>query len=1550
MTTSGDSNGIGGSFLQKERSCILVGNETLLAECGKLLLEHGFGIAAVAADPLSPAADWARRSGLVLAEKPRDLLADEAHRVDYLFSISNLSVLPAEVLALASRAAINFHDGPLPELAGLNTPVWALLDGAPAHGVTWHLMTGAVDEGAILASERFAIAPGETALSLNTRCFEAGLKSFAVIVRDLDGAVARAVPQSRRPDRMVGRADRPRASATIDWNQPAQDIARMVRALDFGLYANPMGVPKAIVADRLLLVHEVTPLKTVSGRAPGSVIVSGPTPVVATADFDVRLDRVATLAGDVLTGTQLSDLLIGIPAFGMLDPARREELDGLDAAAGRYESWWRRRLRQRDSVQLPQFRPRVAEGPAKPFAFDQTLPPGIAGNTALAAVVAWLARVADRGSVEIGYADRVSRARLGDVADWFAPEMPLRVDVDFAQPLGAIRDTVTREVAGLHRRVAIAADLIARSPELRGRAGFDHPVSVQLVDTPDEAQAGQAVLDIAICPTQGILRWTCDATRIDRADAEDLARGFAAMFSHRASDTAIGGLSLLEPEEYATLVGAWNATDGPVAVEPWHRRFVAQARLTPHKVAVTALGVSLTYGELDALSNRIAHELTARGVGPETLVGLHLSRSVELIACLIGVHKAGGAYVPLDPSYPHDRIAHMVADSGLALILSETALAADLPVTAAPILHVDTLREAFAARPGTAIDGGAGGDNLAYMIYTSGSTGLPKGVMVEHRNLANFYAGMDRHIAPDGTWLAVTSLSFDISTLELMWPLMHGYHVVIASEREVRGDVPAIGAEKRAVGFSLFYFASSSAGSAAEQYRLLLDGARFADAHGFEAIWTPERHFHDFGGPYPNPAVAGAAIAAITSSVHIRAGSVVGTLHHPLRIAEEWALVDNLSSGRVGIAFASGWQPDDFVLNPAAFADRAGTLARCVDDVRGLWRGEARAWPGPLGHEVSVRTYPRPIQPELPVWITSAGSVDTFREAGRIGANVLTHLLGQSVGEVAAKIAAYRAARSAAGHPGEGRVTLMLHTFLGESEEAVREVVRAPLVEYLRTSTSLLKQYAWSFPAFKTPAGAAKLELSDLSAEETDALLDHAFERYFETSGLFGTPEDNVALVARLSGIGVDEIGCLVDFGVEAQTVIDHLPAIARLKDLARNEAVERPLHDLMARHGVTHLQCTPSLLQVLAGDEASRPCLAALKHLMVGGEAFPPQLAGDMAKLVSGTVMNMYGPTETTVWSAVHALEPGEGAPPLGRPLLNQQIYILDRRLQPVRQGMPGELVIGGAGVVRGYHDRPELTAERFVAHPFIPGERAYRTGDLARQRPDGTLEFLGRLDHQVKIRGYRIELGEIEAALTAHPQVTEAVVIARREGAATRLVAYVAPRSDAPGVEELRAHLREGLPDFMVPANFVLLDALPRTPNGKIDRKALPDPVSVVVDNSAEVSDAPATGVEAQIQAIWCDVLKLPQVRPSDNFFDIGGHSLLAIQVHRRLSAELSQPVALTDIFRFPTIAALGAHLAGGEGAEGNPAAAQDGQNRAAMRNQARQRRSIARIGVRV
>ena len=1530
---------------RKPRS-ILIGRETLLAECGRMLLDEQHEIVAVVA-PEGPAAAWARRSGLPLFSRSKDLVDAGLGPVDYLFSITNLAVLPADVLGIASRAAINFHDGPLPAYAGLNTPSWALLAGEPEHGVTWHLMTDDVDCGDILASETIAIEDGETSLSLNTKCFEAGLQTFAALAADLDAALTRRQPMPGAPLRFFGKEMRPAAAATIDWHAPAEEIARHVSALDFGGYRNPLGISKALLGDRLLLVHGVTLLDSCSGAAPGTVVEGGEAAIVATGSRDLRIDRLTGLDGEPLPPSALR----AGTSFTSLEGERQITLGTLDSAAARYEGWWHRRLAARDPLLLPQFQAKSGGKGVAHRVAEHSVPAERTACELLAAWIAYLGRVADRDTVDIGYVDQVYRSRLEDVEAWFADELPLQVAIDWKQPLHVFADRLANEVGTMHRGIAIARDLTARMPDLRGSTGFAYPVSVQLTDRLDRVVAAEgAALHLAIASDGSACRLIHDSERIDDAAVADLWAGFETMLTacDAAPETPLGRLSLLDDAEYHRVIRAWNAEAGKTSgVAGVHRMIADQARLAPDRTAVTARGRSLTYAELDAQANRLARYLHALGVGPDILVGLNVERSVEMAVCVLAIHKAGGAYVPLDPAYPRDRLAHMISDSGMPVIITQSSLAGDLPPAEARVVCIDQLASELSALSAEPFDGGATAENLVYVIYTSGSTGLPKGVMIEHRNLVNFFAGMDRQLEPDGVWLAVTSLSFDISVLEICWPLTRGYHVVIATEREVRGDVVSREGGK-APQFSLFYFASSDSTNAADQYRLLMEGARFADANGFEAVWTPERHFHAFGGPYPNPAVISAALAASTSRLKIRAGSVVATLHHPARIAEEWALVDNLSGGRVGIAFASGWQPNDFIFNPDNFADRNGALKRCMDDVRGLWRGETRSFPGPLG-DVELLTYPRPVQPELPVWITSAGNVQTFEEAGRSGANVLTHLLGQNVEEVGKKVAAYRRARSEAGHAGEGHVTLMLHSFVGENADEVRSIVQRPLTEYLRTSTNLLKQYAWSFPTFKRPVGAEagnELDLSGLSDAETDALLDHAFDRYFETSGLFGTPEDCLPLIRSLRGIGVDEIGCLVDFGVDTDTVLASLPALDRLRQLAAAEAeeAENTLPELMVQHGVTHLQCTPSLLNILASDGAARPHLTELKRLMVGGEAFPPHLARDMFSLVDGAVMNMYGPTETTIWSTTHSLGAGDDAPPLGRPLLNQQTYVLDRRMQPVRPGTPGELIIAGDGVVRGYLNRPELTADRFIADPVASSGRAYRTGDLVRQRHDGTLEFLGRLDHQVKVRGYRIELGEIEARLAEHPDVIEAVVVAHRGAGAVdaRLIAYLAAANGSPSNDALRDHLRASLPEFMVPSNFIQIDALPRTPNGKVDRKALPDPESVVIEIAAGQAAEPASGLEGQIQAVWCDLLGLPRVGLRDNFFDLGGHSLLAVQLHRRLSAVSEKPVSLTDIFRFPTVATLAAHLSV---SQPQVAAAREGQDRASNRRAALQRRGAAR-----
>ena len=295
--------------------------------------------------------------------------------------------------------------------------------------------------------------------------------------------------------------------------------------------------------------------------------------------------------------------------------------------------------------------------------------------------------------------------------------------------------------------------------------------------------------------------------------------------------------------------------------------------------------------------------------------------------------------------------------------------------------------------------------------------------------------------------------------------------------------------------------------------------------------------------------------------------------------------------------------------------------------------------------------------------------------------------------------------------------------------------------------------------------------------------------------------------------------------------------------------------------------------------------------RIPVGGEALPRDLANELIERAGGA-WNMYGPTETTVWSTCEYVSREEGPILIGRPIGNTQLYVLDQQQQPVPVGVPGELYIGGAGVVRGYLNAPELTEERFVADPFSrdPHSRLYRTGDQVKYHRDGGLEYLSRLDNQVKIRGFRIALGEIETSLQAHPVVKQSVVAVREDRPGdVRLVAYiVAEKGQHVTVTEVRKYLRSSLPDYMIPQHVVELEMLPMTPNGKIDRKALPSPLGGTMEAAAYA--APQTEMQKALAAIWQEVLDIDRVGVHDNFFELGGHSLLSMQLIAQIKDRLN------------------------------------------------------------
>ena len=353
-----------------------------------------------------------------------------------------------------------------------------------------------------------------------------------------------------------------------------------------------------------------------------------------------------------------------------------------------------------------------------------------------------------------------------------------------------------------------------------------------------------------------------------------------------------------------------------------------------------------------------------------------------------------------------------------------------------------------------------------------------------------------------------------------------------------------------------------------------------------------------------------------------------------------------------------------------------------------------------------------------------------------------------------------------------------------------------------------------------------------------------------------------------------------------------------------------RRIIEMVADHHITILQTLPSLLSALL-EQPDFASLTSLRRLVCGAEALPSALRQRALSTLHVEFCNLYGPTEATIDTVfwISPPQPDLRAVPIGRPIANVRAYILDEKLTPTPIGVPGELYIGGEALTRGYLYRPDLTAERFIPDPFQSGGRLYRTGDLARFWLSGEIEYLGRSDQQVKLRGFRIELGEIEAVLSQHPSVHRSVITLREDKPGDkRLVGYIVSTDEGapPSVNELRRHLAAALPEYMIPATFVFISALPLTTAGKIDRKALPVPDAVRPDLQ-NVYTAPRSPVEELIALIWAEVLQLRQIGIDDNFFELGGHSLRATQVISRLRTAFNSDLPLRTLFESPTVREL-------------------------------------------
>jgi len=1513
-------------------SCFVVGNGIVVLSCLEILLQKDCQVLGVySTDNLLQ--KWCEEHDITYTAS-RQIFQKTLLNVDYdyLFSINNTQwIIPENVIKRARKASINYHDSPLPKYAGLYATSWALLNGETQHAVTWHEMSGEIDTGRIFKQKTVPILPDDTAFTLNVSCFDATVNSFAELVQELAMDIVQPWTQDLSQRSYFGLSDRPDATALICYDVSSKDICNLVKALDFGSVRNELGLPKIWLPGGVVVVGSARSITTALG-IPGQVLKLEPEGIcIATIDGGVQLSRLTTLNGKDISEEQLrADYGVRVgDVLPVIDPEIRDAISQRNVAICRYEQKWSERLMQLAPFRHPYLPVATIEQPRDISLHCYSivlLTKQVEAKSLLAMFAAYCARLATETEFDLGLQTDSQRSIAPEI---FAQRVPIHVQTQPEESFNEFKNRFETTLDQTSRLGSFRHTLLRRYPELQDQSNF-LPVAIVLASSPEHLNWHHLQASIVfVAYEDGSLPELLHAGTLNDSDSKAIVQQLQSFINAciKNPQQSLHQLPLLSVTEQQQILGDWNQTAQPFPTDKCiHELFEQQVTQNPDAIAVAFQERQLTYRELNAQANQLAHYLQLQGVAPDVLVGLHLERSLAMMVGLLAIHKAGGAYLPLDPDFPQERLAFMVEDSQTKVILTQEKLIPNLIVDDhVRIIPIDIMLGEIAQQPITNPSTGVTPENLSYIIYTSGSTGKPKGVMVEHGNVVNFFTGMDAVIdhEPPGVWLAVTSLSFDISVLELFWTLARGFKVVIYNPKAERQKSPAgelkLQNPTKHTDFSLFYFSSHEQGQdAAAKYRLLLEGAKFADENGFKAVWTPERHFHAFGGLFPNPVVSSAAIAVITKNIQIRAGSCVSPLHNSVRMAEDWALVDNLSQGRVGISFAAGWQPNDFVLCPQAFENRKEIMFGQIEEVRALWKGETLAYPNGKGEMVEIQTLPRPIQSTLPVWITAAGNPETFQMAGASGSHLLTHLLGQSLTELAAKIAIYRQAWADNGHPGQGIVTLMIHTFVGESDDTVKELVRQPMRQYLASSLDLIKLAAWSFPTFKqkTTDNNGQFAISHLSDPDMAEVLDFSFERYFETSSLFGTVDTCLQMVNRIKAIGVDEIACLIDYGLDTDTVLSQLPLLNQLKVRANYQPPTESVAALIQRHQVTHLQCTPSMANLLIAETATREAMGQLRTMMVGGEAFTEALANQLKQIISGKIHNMYGPTETTIWSATHTLDQVDGIVPLGRPIANTQVYILDKNQHPVPIGVPGELFIGGQGVTRGYLNRPELTQERFVPNPFSTDTtaRLYRTGDLVRYRLDGNVEFLGRIDFQVKVRGYRIELGEIETILSRHPAVQEAVIIVREDVPGDqRLVAYLLPQ---PGHQPTNATMREYLlsllPEYMIPSNFVWLAAFPLTPNKKVDRKALPAPIdsersrTILVSQSGDnvSSRIPENNVEETLIELWEKVLQVSTVGIEDNFFHLGGNSLVAVRLIEEIRSVFNVDLPLISLFLYPTI----------------------------------------------
>ena len=793
----------------KKFSCFIIGEGTLPIQCASLLLEQGHQIFGIIS-PDAVISDWAKTKGIPHIQPTDNLIAFLSQSpFDYLFSIVNSYLLPKEILELPSKYAINYHDAPLPRYAGVNATSWALMHQEKTHGVTWHVMTNLVDSGDILKQPKIEIADNETAFSLNGKCYEAAIDSFAQLIDELALHQVLAQKQNLGERTYFSRSKRPSGvgvlsftAGVFSFNRCALEIDALVRALDFGPYPNTLALPKLAFGSEYIVVSQIEVLDEVSYQLPGTVTaIEHSFLKVSTTSYEIALHQVLTINGQALSIPDLVAFAIQVGyRFKNVDPEGARQIEGFDALIAKHEAFWVKRLATFKPYAIPYAIRAASQSKQKRYAqvlmdvpqevitfCSHSACPG--SDFLFFAFAAFIARIGETDCFDIGFKDVSLQRKLVGLESFFAEHVPFRVLVGEEQSFEEAFEAFREQVKLTKLRLTFARDIVARYPGLRSVPDLlsenMFPVSVERVERLENHNVCPGNQLTVVIPEDGKeCCWLYDTQALDGDSIALMLRSFTTFLQGIVIDSAqrIADIPLLSEQERHLILVEWNEQKVNYTTDVCvHKLFEAQVEKTPDAIAVVFDLQQLTYRELNQRANQLAHYLQALGVAPDVLVGICVERSMEMVVGLLGILKAGGTYVPLDPVHPKKRLELILTNTQSHIILTQDKFVNNLP-HGAQVVCLDSQWEALAQNSQENPVNQATADNLIYVMYTSGSTGQPKGVMIPHRAIANQinWQQSTYGLTEQDKVLQTVSLTFDPSVLQIFWPLSFGAQLILA--------------------------------------------------------------------------------------------------------------------------------------------------------------------------------------------------------------------------------------------------------------------------------------------------------------------------------------------------------------------------------------------------------------------------------------------------------------------------------------------------------------------------------------------------------------------------------------------------------------------------------------------------------------------------------------------------------------------------------------------------------------------------------------------------